>query len=144
MKIPKYSCSTCGKPSSRRWNLNRHISNCHDGIGKCLPNWDFPDTYRPYWNRWEKMAINQDNFYHIRPDVLNHLFSSNKSNARKPDYQNLFMAYIKELAKMAVSMFRRTPSVISSPFSPYTNYNADPTANLQIFGFIWTASAINV
>lgn len=26
MKFPKYSCSSCGKPSSRKWNLNRHIS----------------------------------------------------------------------------------------------------------------------
>jgi hypothetical protein len=116
MKIPKYSCSTCGKPSSREWNLSRHISEDRD----------FPDPYRPFWNTWQKGAINQENVHNNRPDRLNHFFSSDKSNDRKPDYQYVFMeASIKELAKIAVS----------NPFSPYTNNNVDSTDNLQIFGF---------
>ncbi|HXX97095.1 MAG TPA: hypothetical protein VEL11_08280, partial [Candidatus Bathyarchaeia archaeon] len=65
MKIPKYSCSSCGKPCSRKWNLDRHINNCHAGIGKCLPNWDFSNTYIPYRNRLQKEGINQQNFHHI-------------------------------------------------------------------------------
>ena len=101
MKFPKYSCSVCRKPSSRKWNLYRHISNCHAGIGNCVSNWDFPeDTYR-----WEKGAINQkENSHYIRPDLLKHFLSSNESNDRKPfDCQHVFKeAALKALAeKMA-------------------------------------------
>jgi hypothetical protein len=52
-------------------------------------------------------------------------------------------ALLKALAeKMAVSVIQPTQSRISFPFSPMSsmqppmgNYNADPPANLQIFGF---------
>jgi hypothetical protein len=100
MKIPKNSCSACGKPSSRKWNLYRHISNCHAGIRKCLPNWNFPDTYRPYWNRWQKGG------------ETDHIGIEGK-NDRKPDY--VFMeAYLKELAKRAVSSIQPTQCQIVS------------------------------
>jgi hypothetical protein len=136
MKIPKYSCSACGKPSSRKWNLYRHISNCHAWIGKCLPNWDFPDTHKPYWNRWEKRGINHENLHHIRPDMLKHFFSSNQSNDSKPDYLNVFMeACLREVATRAVSSIQPIQSIISSPFSTYRNFNVDPEADHQIFGF---------
>ena len=36
---------------------------------------------------------------------------------------------------MAVSVIQPTQSRISFPFSPMRNYNVDPAANLQIFGF---------
>jgi hypothetical protein len=147
MKIPKYSCSVCRKPSSRKWNLYRHISNCHSGIGNCVPNWDFPvDTFGPGWNRWEKGAINQkESSHYIRPDLLKHFLSNNESNDRKPfDYQQLFKeVFFKELVKKAVSTIQPTQSRISFPFypmnssmpSPLRNYNVHPAANLQIFGF---------
>ena len=34
LKIPKYSCSACGRPSSRKWNLNPilQIANSYTGI----------------------------------------------------------------------------------------------------------------
>ncbi|MGA9150685.1 MAG: hypothetical protein WBZ36_08905, partial [Candidatus Nitrosopolaris sp.] len=78
---------------------------------------------------------------HIRPDLLKHFLSSNESNDRKPsDYQVFQEAYIKELAKIAAN--QPTLSRISLPFSPMSFmqspmgiYNADPVANLQIFGF---------
>jgi hypothetical protein len=144
MKFPKYSCSVCRKPSSRKWNLYRHISNCHAGVGNCVSNWDFPeDGYGPHWNRWDKGPINQKEKSHIRTDLLKHFLSSNESNDRKPsDYQVFKEASIKELAKMAVSTIQPTLSRISVPFSPMSFmqtpmgiYNADPVANLQIFGF---------
>jgi hypothetical protein len=148
MKIPKYFCSTCGKPSSRKWNLYRHIGNCHDGLGNCVSNWDFPvDTYRPHWNRWENGAMNQkENSHYIRPDLMKRFLSSNESNDRKPfGYQHtLTEAFLKELAeKMAASIIQPTQSKISFPFfpmsspmqSPVGNYYVDPAANLQIFGF---------
>jgi hypothetical protein len=113
LKFPKYSCSVCGKPSSRKWNLYRHISNCHAGIGNCVSNWDFPkDAYGVHWNRWEKRAINQkEKSHYILPDLLKDL-SSNESNDRKPfDYQHVFKeALFKELAKMAVSTIQPTQS----------------------------------
>src|SRR5215831_14041330 len=146
MKIPKYSCSVCRKPSSRKWNMYRHISNCHAEIGNCVSKWDFPeDAYGPHWNRWEKGAKNhKENSHDIRPDLLKHFLSSNESNDREPfDYQRVFEEeLLKELAKMGVSAIQPTQSRISFPFppmsymqSPMGNYNVDPTANLQIFGF---------
>jgi hypothetical protein len=109
MKFPKYSCSVCRKPSSRKWN-------CHAGIGNC-----------------------------VRPDLWTNFLSSNESNDRKPfDYYHVFAkAFLKKLAKMGVSTIQPTQSRISFPFSsmsymryPYLGtYNADPAANLQIFGF---------
>ncbi|MGB8938299.1 MAG: hypothetical protein WCC17_24670 [Candidatus Nitrosopolaris sp.] len=145
MKFPKYSCSVCRQPSSRKWNLYRHISNCHAGIGNCVSNWDFPEDARgPHWNRWKNHkhmtgAINQkEKSHYIRPDL------SNESNDTKPfDYQHVFTeAVLVELAKMAVSAIQPTQSRIPFPFSlmssmqsPIGTYNADHTANLQIFGF---------
>ena len=146
MKFPKYSCSVCRKPSSRKWNLVRHISNCHAGIGNCVSNWDFPeDTYGLHWNRWKKGATSQkERSHYIRPDLLKHALSSNESNDRKPfDYQHVFTeAVLAELAKMAVSAIQPIQSRIPFPFSPMSSmqypmgtYNPDPAANLQIFGF---------
>ena len=147
MKFPKYSCSVCRKPSSRKWNLIRHINNCHAGIGYCVSNWDFPqDTYGLYWNRWNKGGTSQkERSHYIRPDLLTHFLSSNESIDRKPfDYPHVFAeAVLKELAKVAVSAIQPTQSRISFPFSPTSSmqypylgtYNADPAANLQIFGF---------
>jgi hypothetical protein len=34
MMYPKYVCITCGQPSSRRWNISRHIKICHFGFGR--------------------------------------------------------------------------------------------------------------
>ena len=150
MKIPKYSCSTCGKPSSRKWNLYRHIGNCHDGIGNCVSNWDFPvDTYRPHWNRWENGAINQKkNSHYIRPDLMMQFLqiSSNESNDRKSfDYlHTMTEAFLKGVGeKMGAYLFHSTQSRMPFPFfpmsssmhSPVGNYYVDPAANLQIFGF---------
>ena len=147
MKFPKYSCSVCRKPSSRKWNLVRHINNCHAGKGYCVSNWDFPeDTYGLYWNRWKKGATSQkERSHYIRPDLLKYFVSSNESNDRKPfDYLNLMSeTFIKTLAEnMALSVIQATQSRMSFPFSPMSfmqspmgNYNANPAANLQIFGF---------
>jgi hypothetical protein len=104
-----------------------------------VSNWDFPvGTYKPSWNRWEKVAISQkENSHYIRPDLLKHLLSSNESNDRKSvDHQHVFTeALLKELAKMAVSVIQPTQSRIPFPFFPQRNYNVDPATNLQIFGF---------
>jgi hypothetical protein len=37
MRFPKWVCITCGQPSSRRWNITRHIDICHHGIGRFVP-----------------------------------------------------------------------------------------------------------
>jgi hypothetical protein len=133
MRTAKHSCSACGKPSSRKWN--------------CVSNWGFPvDICRPHWNRWEKGATYQkENSHYTRPDLLKYLHSSNESNDRKQfDLLDLLTdAFVKELAeKMAASVIQPPQSRISFPFSPLTlmqypvgNYNVDPAADLQIFGF---------
>jgi hypothetical protein len=37
MRFPKWVCITCGQPSSRRWNIKRHIDICHDRMGRFVP-----------------------------------------------------------------------------------------------------------
>ena len=65
-------------------------------------------------------------------------FFANKPYDRNPDYGRVLVeAYLREVAKRAVSLIQPTKSMISSPFpfSPYRTYSMDPEASLQIFGF---------
>jgi hypothetical protein len=41
MSKPNWACSGCGMYSSRRWSVERHILNLHDGIGNVVPFVDF-------------------------------------------------------------------------------------------------------
>ena len=41
MSKPKWACSSCGMYSSRRWSVERHILNLHDGIGNFIPFVDY-------------------------------------------------------------------------------------------------------
>ena len=125
MKFPKYSCSVCGKPSGRKWNLVRHINNCHAGIGNCVSNWDFPeDTYTPYLNRRKAGVTSQkERSHYIRPDLWTHFISSNESNDRKP-FDYLYLLSV-------LSLIQRTQSRISSPFSSMSSMQYSISRNLQ-------------
>ena len=129
MKIPKYSCSACGRPSSRKWNLNRHISNYQAGIGKCLPNWDFHDTYRSPWNRCGK-GIGLI-FIQIcgRPS-----YSINQTIVSQE-------ACLKGLAKRVFSSIQPTQSMISSSFA-FSSYSQHSL--LIKYSVLQDTSAINV
>ena len=37
MSKPNWACSKCGMYSSRRWSVERHIQNLHQGIGSVIP-----------------------------------------------------------------------------------------------------------
>src|SRR5437867_10892265 len=41
MSKPNWVCSVCGMYSSRRWSVDRHILNLHDGGGNVLPFVDY-------------------------------------------------------------------------------------------------------
>jgi hypothetical protein len=41
MSKPNWACSGCGMYSSRRWSVERHILNLHDGIGNAVPFVDY-------------------------------------------------------------------------------------------------------
>jgi len=85
----------------------------------------------------QKGGINQQNFHHIQADMMNDFFA-NKPYDRNPDYGRVLVeAYLREVAKRAVSLIQPTKSMISSPFpfSPYRTYSMDPEASHQIFGF---------
>jgi hypothetical protein len=34
MRFPRLIYITCGKPDSRKWNMERHVDLCHGGIGE--------------------------------------------------------------------------------------------------------------
>lgn len=36
MRYPNWVCIVCGRPSSRKWNVKRHINICHYGIGEYI------------------------------------------------------------------------------------------------------------
>src|SRR6266513_955288 len=41
MSKPNWACSSCGMYSSRRWSVERHILNLHDGISNVIPFVDY-------------------------------------------------------------------------------------------------------
>jgi hypothetical protein len=41
MSKPNWACSSCGMYSSRRWSVERHILNLHDGTGNVVPFVDY-------------------------------------------------------------------------------------------------------
>jgi hypothetical protein len=41
MSKPNWACSSCGMYSSRRWSVERHILNLHDGISNVVPFVDY-------------------------------------------------------------------------------------------------------
>jgi hypothetical protein len=41
MSKPNWACSSCGMYSSRRWSVERHILNLHDGSGNVVPFVDY-------------------------------------------------------------------------------------------------------
>jgi len=41
MSKPNWACSSCGMYSSRRWSVERHIHNLHDGISIVVPFVDY-------------------------------------------------------------------------------------------------------
>jgi hypothetical protein len=151
MKFPKYSCSACGKPATRKWNLARHIDICHAGIGKCVSNWGFSGgSYDHDWNKPEKAATRRENYHYGGSELLRQIFfSMNESMDRKPepDYQHVFREeFLKEVARKAASLsgsiIQPTQTAMSPPFFPkislaptQARYCMDPTSYLQIFGF---------
>src|ERR1700758_4222547 len=127
MKFPKYSCSACGRPATRKWNLARHIDICHAGIGNCVSNWHISvGSYEQDWNKPEKAATHRENYHYARLELLRHiLFSRNESTDRKPEsnYQQIFKEeFVKEVARTAASLSRSsiqpTQTTMSSPFFP--------------------------
>jgi hypothetical protein len=41
MSKPNWACSVCGMYSSRRWSVERHILNLHDGLSNVVPFVDY-------------------------------------------------------------------------------------------------------
>ena len=41
MRFPKWICINCGQPSSRRYNIQRHIETRHNGIGEFISFTDY-------------------------------------------------------------------------------------------------------
>jgi len=64
MRFPKWVCITCGQPSSRRWNIKRHIDICHDGMGRFVPFTEY-------------IADRQRGF--LYPPILKHAFNYHSS-----------------------------------------------------------------
>jgi len=145
MKFPKYYCSACRKPATRKWNLARHIDICHAGIGNCVSNWDFSvGSYEQDWNKPEKAVNHRKNYHYEQSELLRQfLFSRSELIDRKPepDYQHVCTEeFLKEVARNAASSLSQI--AMSSTFFPkislapnQARYYLDPTSYLQIFGF---------
>jgi hypothetical protein len=41
MRLSSYVCTSCGSPSTRKWNMRRHISLMHSGIGSFVTLMDY-------------------------------------------------------------------------------------------------------
>jgi hypothetical protein len=139
-------------PSSRRWNLVRHIRLCHKGIGECLSNWDFPvGGSRPKLNKQAQTPTPNRNekFYHSVPfEKTNPFpFSRNESSHTnpEPDFNYIMtVEFAKERARVAArnSMYQAGQGGLSFPLSSninHTEHQVDPDAEAkdatEIFGF---------
>jgi hypothetical protein len=111
-------------PSGRRWNLVRHIRLCHNGVGECVSNWDFPDGgSRAKLNKQAPTPPHSALFEKTNP----FLFSRNESSHTKPARNSMSQAGLGGF-----------------PFPPYSNINhsqdhLDPIKETsdatEIFGF---------
>src|SRR2546422_5945656 len=144
MKFPKYSCSACGKPATRKWNLSRHIDICHAGIGNCLSNWDFSvGSYERDWNKPKKAADHWKNHQYVSSELLRHIFfppNEPTDTKRESNLQQIFNEeLLKEVARKAASS---TQTAMPFPFFPNiglaptgARYYVDLKSYQHIFGF---------
>ncbi len=144
MRFCKYTCSSCRMPSSRRWNLVRHIQLCHNGIGECLSNWDFlDDGSRTKMNKQAPTPPHTAPFEKTNP----FLFSRNESSHTKPepDYNYIMnVEFAKERARVAArkSVYQAGQGGFSFPPSSniiHSQDHVDPIEETmdatEIFGF---------
>lgn len=83
MRYPNWVCITCGRPSSRKGNVKRHIDICHNGIGEYI-------TFAEY------LAGRNMGLY--RPSTIPF-----KSQARSIDFAMIFQEEaIRELARQSI------------------------------------------
>jgi len=140
VRFPKYTCSRCGKPASRWWNLKRHIRLCHQGIGECLQNWDFPmRQFPPQWNKRVASDTSKREriFYDEEPAA--------SDVEREPDYFKIRTEeFAKELGRIAardhMNQIKREAFSIPSPHyadqrSAGIQSNTYTEDSNEIFGF---------
>jgi hypothetical protein len=106
MTYPKYVCITCGRPSNRRWNINRHIKICHYGIGRY-------DTFIEY------LAGRQSGIY------LPSAFPHSPSNKKEVTTSNI--ASSTELLNTFNKAFWAEKGRQVARLSPVTNNNMAPS-----------------
>jgi hypothetical protein len=106
MRFPGYACSSCGTPSTRRWNLQRHIAAQHGGMGYCLRFMDY-------------ISGRQAGLY---PQ------SSNSTLRQKP-FKSLFDVwcgeFIKEDARQKASRFNSISYPAWGQNAPYANQSSE-------------------
>ena len=88
MKFLKWVCVTCGKPSSRKWNIKRHIEICHGAIGR-------------YVSFMEYMAGRQNGLY--QPSQYPNSFygsSKNKVNLAEKMIEEFSTELARQLARL--------------------------------------------
>jgi hypothetical protein len=125
MSKPNWACSVCGMYSSRRWSVERHILNLHDGIGNVVPFVDYLvgrksgfylPKFRPNFVR--KNATKTVTLMDTFKDELLKGFASkavNKALSSSPIQNHQFNFRTNGAPYFHPSQFRFEPSLIPRP-----------------------------
>jgi hypothetical protein len=112
MKFPKWVCITCGKPSSRKWNIKRHIQICHTSIGR-------------YVSFMEYMTGRQNGLY--QPSQYpNSFYGSSKNKVNLPE--KMIEEFSIELARQLALLYFNPHSSIQ----PECCWQQDHLANTDL------------
>jgi hypothetical protein len=108
MKFPNWVCVTCGKPSSRKWNIKRHIQICHGSIGR-------------YVSFIEYMTGRQNGLY--QPSQYPNSFygsSKNKVNLPEKMIEEFSIELARQLARLHFNPAIRTKQNVANNNNPWS------------------------
>jgi hypothetical protein len=106
LRFPGYACSSCGTPSSRRLDLQRHITAQHGGMGYCL-------RYMDYISGRQAGLYSQPSDSALRQKPFNSLFDVWSGE------------FIKEDARQKASQFNSISYPTWGRNAPYANQSSE-------------------
>jgi hypothetical protein len=101
MRFPKWVCGTCGQPSSRKWNIERHITICHRGVGRYLSYMDY-------------MTGSRNGFYRRSHHDMFQVQNSKEVNLLDVMQAELVKETVRQRFRGIVNQFVTTPNPIRS------------------------------
>ena len=83
MKVPKWICSKCNQPFTRRWNANRHCNIKHSGRIENIISFTkhiMNSTNSQYSVHLDSFSLNNSQLFNIKTQLFNNKFSDINSS----------------------------------------------------------------